>query len=124
MKKTPLKYSVAEATDLIKKSLTDKGFTLFNDIDHQANAKSVDLEMPASRVIIFGNPVAGTKLMQKDISASLDLPIRLAVVDDNNQTLLIHQITEDFEANYLLKNHPILDKVEALFSTLSTELNE
>jgi uncharacterized protein (DUF302 family) len=123
MKQIPLKLSVSESTEHLKKSLQEKGFTLFCDIDHQANADSVDLDMPASRVLIFGNPVAGTKLMQKDISMSLDLPLRFAIVDDNGQTTLIHQTTEDYCQSYQVKGHPVLEKIESLFAALVAELN-
>ena len=123
MKQIPLKLSVSESVEHIKKSLKEKGFTLFCDIDHQANAGSVDLDMPASRALIFGNPVAGTRLMQKDITMSLDLPLRLAIVDNNGQTMLIHQTTEDYSQNYQVDGHPVLEKIESLFSALVTELN-
>jgi uncharacterized protein (DUF302 family) len=123
MKQIPLKLSVSESVEHIKKSLQEKGFTLFCDIDHQANADSVDLDMPASRALIFGNPVAGTRLMQKDITMSLDLPLRLAIVDNNGQTMLIHQTTEDYSQNYQVDGHPVLEKIELLFSALVTELN-
>ena len=123
MKQVPLKLSVAESAEHIKNSLKEKGFTLFCDIDHQANADSVDLDMPASRVIIFGNPVAGTKLMQKDITMSLDLPLRLAIVDKDGQTILIHQTREDYCSNYQVESHPVLDKVESLFAALASELS-
>jgi uncharacterized protein (DUF302 family) len=122
MKHIPLKLSVPESADRIKRSLEEKGFTLFCDVDHQANADSVDLEMPASRAIIFGNPVAGTKLMQKDIAMSLDLPLRLAIVDKDGQTMLIHQTTEDYCRNYQVEKHPILEKIESLFTALASEL--
>ena len=123
MKKSPLKLSVSESAEHIKKSLQGKGYTLFCDIDHQANADSVDLDMPASRALIFGNPIAGTKLMQKDITMSLDLPLRLAIVDIDGQTMLIHQTTEDYCQNYQVEGHPVLDKIESLFSALASELN-
>lgn len=123
MKQIPLKLSVSESAEHIKNSLKEKGFTLFCDIDHQANADSVDLDMPASRALIFGNPVAGTRLMQKDITMSLDLPLRLAIVDNNGQTMLIHQTTEDYSQNYQVDGHPVLEKIESLFSALVTELN-
>jgi len=123
VKQIPIKSSVAESTEQIKGSLRNKGFTLFCDIDHQANAKSVGLDMPASRLLIFGNPVAGTKLMQKDITASFDLPLRIAILEKENQNVLIHQTTEDFTTSYQLENHPVLEKIEALFNTLVTEIN-
>ena len=123
MEHIPLKLSVPESVDRIKESLKEKGFTLFCDVDHQANANSVDLEMPASRVLIFGNPVAGTKLMQRDIAMRLDLPLRLAIVDKDEQTMLIHQTTQDYCRNYQVENHPILEKIESLFVALASEIN-
>lgn len=124
MKQIPLKKSVPESAEYIKVSLKDKGFTLFCDVDHQANAASVDLEMPASRLLIFGNPVAGTKLMQKDIAMSLDLPLRLAIFDKDGQTMLLHQTAKDYCQNYQVENHPVLEKIESLFATLVSELSK
>ncbi len=118
------KPSVADAAEQVLNSLKEKGFSIFADVDHQANAKSVDLEMPASRAIIFGNPIAGTKLMQADITASIDLPLRLAIVDNNGETQLIHQTVKDYTTNYQLENHPVLANVEGLFATLANELNQ
>ena len=122
MKTIKVNLSVSETADHLNKSLQEKGFTIFCDIDHQANAKAVDLDMPASRVLIFGNPVAGTKLMLKDIAMSLDLPLRLAIVDNNGQTVIIHQTSKDYSNNYLVENHPVLEKIESLFSTLVSEI--
>ena len=124
MKQVPLELTVEKATETIKKSLEDKGFTIFCDVDHQANANNLYLDMPSSRVLIFGNPVAGTKLMQKDITMSIDLPLRLAIIDKDGQTLMIHQTTEDYCMNYQVEGHPVLEKVESLFSALASELSK
>ncbi len=124
MKHIPLKLSVLESAERIKESLEEKGFTMFCDVDHQANADSVGLKMPASRALIFGNPIAGTKLMQKDIAMSLDLPLRLAIVDKDGQTMLIHQTTKDYCRNYQVEKHPILEKIESLFAVLVSELSK
>lgn len=121
MIKKNVSLSVSDTTEKIKKSLLEKGFIIFNDIDHQANANIVDLVMPASRVLIFGNPVAGTKLMQKDITMSLDLPLRVAIVDDNGQTVIIHQTSVDYCLHYQVEDHPVLSKVEELFAALLAE---
>ncbi|GAA6167655.1 DUF302 domain-containing protein [Sessilibacter corallicola] len=123
MKKVKVNLSVAESAERIKQSLQEKGFTLFCDIDHQANASSVDLELPAARALIFGNPLAGTKLMQKDIAASLDLPLRISVVEDGGDTLVVHMSTEDYCRNYQLEGHPVLEKIEQLFAALVSELS-
>ena len=48
MKQINTNLSVSESTEHLKKSLQEKGFTIFCDVDHQTNAKSADLKMPAS----------------------------------------------------------------------------
>ena len=77
--------------------------------------------MPASRALIFGNPVAETKLIQKDIAMNLDLPLRLAFVDKSGQTMLIHQTTTDYCRICQIEEHPILEKFEPLSAALATE---
>jgi uncharacterized protein (DUF302 family) len=123
MNKIPLPLSVADATDRIKILLQEKGFELFADIDHRANAQAVNLQMPDSRVLIFGNPMAGTKLMQQDIFMSLDLPLRLAVVEHEGETLLLHQTPAYYCSQYQVADHPVLEKVAGLFSSLAAELS-
>ena len=118
MKTTPILLSVDDAAYKIKSFLQEKEFQIFADIDHHANAKSVELEMPKSRVIIFGNPFTGTKLMQKDIYISLDLPIRLAIIENDNKTHLVHLSAEDYARQYDVEGHPVLEKIEGLFIAL------
>jgi len=52
------------------------------ELDHQANAASVGLDLRATKIIIFGNPNLGTPLMQKDQSFGLDLPQKMLVWED------------------------------------------
>ncbi len=122
MNSTAISHTVAEAIEQIKASLNNKGFILFSDINHQANAKKVGLDMEESRVLLFGKPEVGTKLLQTDIFCSLDLPMRLAVVSKNGSSYMVHQTSDDFSANYQLKDHPVLEKMDALYATLIKEL--
>jgi uncharacterized protein (DUF302 family) len=114
--------SVSDAAERLKTLLTEKGFSIFADINHRENARSVDLDMEESRVLIFGSPVAGTKLMHKDISMSLDLPLRLAIVKSSNDTLLLHQDSEYYTGCYDVKGHPVLEKIDELYASLLAEL--
>ncbi|MGB7395190.1 MAG: DUF302 domain-containing protein, partial [Pricia sp.] len=52
------------------------------ELDHQANAASVDLELRPTRIIIFGNPNLGTPLMQNAQTTALDLPQKMLVWTD------------------------------------------
>jgi uncharacterized protein (DUF302 family) len=124
MKKTFVSTSVDVTTEHLKQSLIEKGFTLFCDVDHQKNAELVELALAPSRVLIFGNPQSGTKLMQADITACLDLPLRIAVTQVEGKTIIIHPTSDDFTAKYALENHPVLDKIDGLFSKLITEVQD
>jgi len=42
------------------------------------------MQMPPTRLIIFGNPKAGTPIMQAAPSAAIDLPLKILVAEDAN----------------------------------------
>jgi uncharacterized protein (DUF302 family) len=75
--------SVDGAFERIRSTIEDnEGLSVVAELDHQENAASVDMELPPTRVIFFGNPQAGTPLMQSSQRAGLDLPQRMLVWDD------------------------------------------
>lgn len=76
--------SVDATVNNIKKILSKKGLTLFGTINHGKNAKKVGMNLSKSVLIIYGNPIGGTKLMQQDMKAGLDLPLRILVYEDKS----------------------------------------
>ncbi|HEX9165765.1 MAG TPA: DUF302 domain-containing protein [Gemmatimonadales bacterium] len=60
-------------------TLAARKLTLFATVDHAENARAAGLTLPAATVFIFGNPAAGTRVMQCDIASAIDLPLRLLV---------------------------------------------
>ncbi|SFV66990.1 putative inner membrane or exported protein [hydrothermal vent metagenome] len=63
----------------LKKLIVEEGLTLFETIDHKANAKAVKMDLKPETVIVFGNPKMGTVLMNCNPSMGLDLPLRILV---------------------------------------------
>src|SRR5438445_10159648 len=59
-----------------------KGIHLFAHIDHAAEANKVGLHLRPTQVLIFGNPQAGTPLMQSQQTIGLDQPLRVLVWED------------------------------------------
>jgi uncharacterized protein (DUF302 family) len=51
-------------------------------VDHAAAAHAVGLTLPATQVIIFGKPKAGTPLMQAAPEIAIDVPLRVLVHDE------------------------------------------
>jgi uncharacterized protein (DUF302 family) len=59
-----------------------KGVTLFALIDHSGEAAKNGMAMRPTRLLIFGNPKAGTPLMLAAPSLALDLPLKILVWED------------------------------------------
>ena len=78
----PSQHSVEETVSRLKSLLQDKGIKLFAVIDHSGEAASAGLEMRDTKVLIFGNPKAGTPLMLAAPSTALDLPLKVLVAED------------------------------------------
>ena len=57
---------------------------IFAVIDHSGEAANIGMKMPPTRLIIFGNPKAGTPVMQAAPGAAIDLPLKILVAEDAN----------------------------------------
>ena len=78
----PSSHGADETVERLKALLAKKGIQLFAHIDHAAEAKKVGLRLRPTQVLIFGNPQAGTPLMQSQQTIGLDLPLRVLVWED------------------------------------------
>ncbi|MEO1401080.1 MAG: DUF302 domain-containing protein [Cyanobacteria bacterium J06635_1] len=78
----PSPHSVEETETRFKQILEAQGLNLFATVDHAQNAAGAGLELRPTRVVIFGNPNAGTPLMQCQQSIAIDLPQKLLIWQD------------------------------------------
>lgn len=76
------KYSVKDSFDRLESDLKAKGITVFARIDHAAGAASVAMPLRPTEVLIFGNPKAGTPLMQANQTIGIDLPLKVLAWQD------------------------------------------
>lgn len=74
-------------TAALEKALAKRGLILLAKIDHAAAANKAGLPLGPTMVFIFGNPKAGTPVMQADQRAGLDLPMKMLVMEDENATV-------------------------------------
>jgi uncharacterized protein (DUF302 family) len=79
---------VAETVARLSDSVAAKGMKLFAVIDHSGEANAVGLELRDTKLLIFGSPEAGTPVMQAAPLAALDLPLKVLVWSDGDQTKL------------------------------------
>src|SRR5271154_6759824 len=71
------KYSVKDSLDRLEADLKAKNITVFARVDHAAGAASVAMPLRPTEVLIFGNPKAGTPLMQANQTIGIDLPLKM-----------------------------------------------
>jgi uncharacterized protein (DUF302 family) len=97
----PSAHGVTETVEQLKALLAQKGIELFAHIDHAAAARKVGLSLRPTQVLIFGNPKAGTPLMQSQQTIGLDLPLRALVwEDEKGEVWLTYRRVEDLVRRY------------------------
>jgi uncharacterized protein (DUF302 family) len=75
-------HSVDETVEKLKGILQAKGVALFALVDHSGEAAKVGMKMPPTKLLIFGNPKAGTPLMLAAPSSAIDLPLKILIWED------------------------------------------
>jgi uncharacterized protein (DUF302 family) len=75
-------HSVDETVSKLKAILQSKGVTLFALIDHSGEAAKAGMKMPPTKLLIFGNPKAGTPVMLAAPSSAIDLPLKILIWED------------------------------------------
>jgi uncharacterized protein (DUF302 family) len=80
----PTHRSVEQAADKLASLIEAKHIVLFARIDFAADAQRAGLTMQPSQLLVFGNPRAGTPLMQAVPTVALDLPLKVLVWQDSD----------------------------------------
>jgi uncharacterized protein (DUF302 family) len=75
-------HSVDETVAKLKSILEAKAVKLFALVDHSGEAEKAGLKMRNTKLLIFGNPKAGTPLMLSAPSIAIDLPLKILVWED------------------------------------------
>ena len=78
----PTEKSVDQAVEALEQILREKGIKLFAKIDHSGEAELAGMRMRPTRLLIFGNPKAGTPLMNAAPSIAIDLPLKILIAED------------------------------------------
>jgi uncharacterized protein (DUF302 family) len=79
-------FSVAETAARFNQVLTAKNMKVFAIINHSGEAHEAGLDLPESKVIIFGNPEAGTPVMEAAPLMALELPLKVLIWEDEGRT--------------------------------------
>ncbi|PYK86399.1 MAG: hypothetical protein DMF47_06600 [Verrucomicrobia bacterium] len=85
----PSNHSVEETVEKLKRILQAKGITLFALVDHSGEAGKAGMQMRPTRLLIFGNPKAGTPVMLAAPSSAIDLPLKILIWEDAQEKVWV-----------------------------------
>jgi uncharacterized protein (DUF302 family) len=80
----PSNHPVEPTVERLRGILQAKGVTLFAFVDHSGGAEKVGMKMLPAKLLVFGNPKAGTPLMRAAPSIALDLPLKILIWEDSD----------------------------------------
>jgi uncharacterized protein (DUF302 family) len=119
----PSHHPVDETVQRLERILQAKGVKLFSVIDHSGEAEKSGMQMRPTKLLIFGNPKAGTPLMIASPSIAIDLPMKVLVWEDADGKVQVSYNT----AAYLQSRHglsPELAQNIAVVEKLATKAAE
>ena len=103
----PARHSVEKTVEKLKAIFEVKGVMLFALVDHSGEAEKVGMKMPPTKLLIFGNPKAGTPLMLASPSIAIDLPLKMLVREDEAGQVWISYN----DPRYLGERHHLPDRL-------------
>jgi uncharacterized protein (DUF302 family) len=99
-------------------AIAAKGMTVIARIDHAGAAAKAGLTLRPTEVVIFGNPRAGTGLMQAAQTMGIDLPLKALVwQDETGKTKLSYN-----DPRWLAERHGVGAGAEKTLAAMSDAL--
>jgi uncharacterized protein (DUF302 family) len=103
-------------------AIASRGLSVFAQIDHAAAARAVGLELADEVVVVFGNPRAGTPLMQQDPRIGIELPLRIVVWDRGGAAIVGYNDPRQLARSYDVGGlSPTLDAMSSLLADIAHE---
>jgi uncharacterized protein (DUF302 family) len=91
-------HPVTETVASLTEAIASAGAKLFAVIDHSGEAKIAGLALHNTKVLIYGNPIAGTPVMQTAPLSALDLPLKILVWADDAGAVFAVEFFASFRA--------------------------
>ncbi len=112
-------HSVEQTVQKLEGILQTRGVKLFALIDHSGEAEKAGMQMKPTKLLIFGNPKAGTPLMIASPGSAIDLPLKILVWEDaKEQVWITYNRPEYLQARHglpphLMQNVSVVEKIAA-----------
>lgn len=107
-----------ETMDRLAAAVHSRGMAVVARVDHSEAAAQVGLKLRPTEVLVFGNPLAGTGLMERAQTVGIDLPLKALVwQDDGGKTWLAYN-----DPKWLAKRHGLDTGSEQVLDAMSRAL--
>jgi uncharacterized protein (DUF302 family) len=118
----PSRHGPAETMDRLAAAVTARGISILARIDHAAAAAEVGMTLRPTAVLIFGNPKAGTPLMQAAQTMGIDLPLKLLVWQDGEgRTWIGYNDPEWLARRHGVGGNPVLGVMADALAAIAAE---
>ena len=117
--KVESRYEFDATVIRITEALTSRGMIIFADIDQARFAAKTGAKLRPTRLILFGNPKAGTPIMEANPNAALELPLKVVVWQDDRGVV---QVVYLDPTTLLGERYGIEAALTSAFTPLSTLL--
>lgn len=115
-------YTVDETVDRLEAALARRNIKVMAKVDHAKNAEGAGLELPATTLVIFGNPKAGTQLMLASRTSAIDLPMKALIYERGDNVYFEYNDIAYIAARHGIRDDmPVFAKIEALLSAIAIE---
>ena len=115
-------YSVEETVARLEAALAARKVNVMAKIDHAANAAGADLALEPTVLVIFGNPAAGTLLMQASRSTAIDLPMKALIYEQDGVVMYEYNAVAYIAARHgVPADLPVIKKIEGLLGAVAAE---
>lgn len=95
----PSRHPPKETLDRLVTAVTNHGMSIIARVDHAGAAAKVGMELRPTELLIFGNPRAGTPLMQAAQLMGIDLPLRALAWQDEARATWLSYVDPAWLAN-------------------------
>jgi uncharacterized protein (DUF302 family) len=116
------RYSYPETVERLCAAITGAGATVFASIDQAAAAAGAGLTLRPTALIVFGNPKAGTILMQAAPLCGLDLPLKFLVWEESGAVQVAYVPAADLARRYdgLAASSTVIANIDAQLNRLAS----
>lgn len=96
-------HSVDETLQHLRSLLDSKGVTVFALVNHSGEAAKAGMAMRPTKLLLFGNPAAGTPVMLARPGIAIDLPLKILIWEDSEGAVWLTWNS----AEYLQQRHQL-----------------